>query len=185
MPELEKDIDDLLDIESDEDRNIDEGQLAGDFGPAPEGQYHVEVDDVEVKENSKGTGYLLKVELKNLVPEKFGDTKFFYQMNIRHTNKEVEQIGQKEFDRLCVACGRSMRPTSFADLIGDECFVTIRHREYEWEGEMKISEDVKKVSKVDGSPEGPFDDQPDHSDGDVNSADDEFGDDFDDDDLPF
>ena len=182
MSDLDKDVADIIGLNPGEE--IDADELGGDYGPLPEGEYHVEIVECKLKENNQGTGDLLKYQFKVLMPSKYENSRVFYQMNINHSNKDTQEIARKDYKRLVLAVGGKTIPDSFADLIGCECFVIVRHRTYIYDGEERIDTDVKKVSPVDGNPQGVFETEDSDTSTDTSDGSDSFDDD-DISDIPF
>ena len=70
----------------------------------PEDTYLVHVIKSELKDNSKGTGKYLNFTLQVIDGPHAGFT-LFDIMNIVHTNKVAEDIGNRQLAQLIAACG--------------------------------------------------------------------------------
>jgi len=157
------DLTDIPGLADEAGQDIDEDDIdTPDYGPKPEGEYHCKVDDWNVKPTSAGDGKRLNIEWEILSPSKFEGGKLFNGYNIENPSDEAEEIAMNQLKKLALDGGLNKFPSSFDELIGLEHFIIMRHREYEWEGETRIDEDVKYTKPVDGQPEGAFDEQPDH-----------------------
>jgi hypothetical protein len=70
----------------------------------PEGNYLAHVIKSELKDNSKGTGKYLAFTVQVIDGDHKGFT-LFDIMNIVHTNKVAEDIGNRQLAQLISACG--------------------------------------------------------------------------------
>jgi hypothetical protein len=83
---------------------------AGDVAPSsgsgaiPKGDYTVVVEQSEVKENSKGTGYYLALTYQVVDGEHKG-WKLWQYINHINASEKAQQIGRAELSALCRACG--------------------------------------------------------------------------------
>jgi hypothetical protein len=115
---------------------------AQSFDLLPAGTYTVEIVDVEVKENSKKTGLVMKLQASVIDPEKHANRRLFKAINIQHTNAEAERIGRGELAALCNATGiRATGDTDTDEFIGEVVKVKVAIRpakdQYEAQNEIK------------------------------------------------
>jgi hypothetical protein len=76
-----------------------------DYSELPNGDYELEIEASEVKEGANGTG--LKTTMTVLRPDEYQGRKVFNFYNLEHKNAQAQEIGQKQFARLCRAIGVS------------------------------------------------------------------------------
>lgn len=163
--DIDKDLDDL-------DLGLDEVEVQTDFDPIPEGEYELKVERVSLKENSRGTGYLLKFMFAIEAPDQVGRTVWSDNMNIIHQNDQAEEIGKQQYKRFLLATGRDAEPDSFEGHIGDRVIGTVRHEEYRSNGEQRTAEKVKRFEPTKGNtPQGAFE-EPEEEDSSDSSFDD-------------
>ena len=88
-------------------RTFDSDQFEdmGDFSPVPAGDYLCKVVDSEFKDNSKGTGKLIKFEF-DIMQGEYKGKKFWTNLNIVNQNNTAVEIAQKELATICRACGK-------------------------------------------------------------------------------
>lgn len=70
------------------------------FDPVPAGQYLVMIVDSAISENSKKSGDLLKLTFEVMQPEEYKGRKIFQNINVRHQNKQAEEIGQRQLSAI-------------------------------------------------------------------------------------
>ncbi len=71
----------------------------------PLGVYRFEMTASDIQPNSKGTGTVLKTTLSVIEPAEYEGRKFFANYNIQNNNPKAEEIGQRDFAKLCRATG--------------------------------------------------------------------------------
>lgn len=71
----------------------------------PLGIYRFEMTASDVQPASSGTGTVLKTTLSVIEPAEFEGRKFFVNFNIQNANPKAEEIGQRDFAKLCRAIG--------------------------------------------------------------------------------
>lgn len=72
--------------------------------PLPEGDYVVEVENMEIKDTKRGDGKYVKVHL-NVIGPKHTGRKLWVNFNIVNPNPKAVEIGQRELYKFSVACG--------------------------------------------------------------------------------
>lgn len=116
------------------------------FAPIPKGVYKLTCVNVELGPNKSGTGDLLKVEFS---VDGQGERKIFSNFNVKHSNKQAQDIGRGQLKDLCEKGGRPTlnQPT---DLIGLQVAGEVVHKEYNGETYANI----KKYFALDKLKEG-------------------------------
>ena len=89
--------------------NSNEHEKMADFEPIPENLYMLEIVKSELKENSKKTGKILKLQMKVIDENgKYAGRLIFVDLNMVNPNIECVQIAQRELASICAACGLEM-----------------------------------------------------------------------------
>ncbi len=84
--------------------NPDEHEASKEFEPLPAAWYPVEIEKAEVKETSKGTGTMLKIQF-SVIGEAYNNRKLFSQLNIQNPSTVAQEIGRRQLADIARACG--------------------------------------------------------------------------------
>jgi len=110
------------------------------FAPLPEGEYLVVSDFAEVKDNSAGTGEIMKVTYRVLLPLEYEGRKVFDNMSIRHTNQMAVEIALSKIKSFLKAAGaKSLKLETVGDYCGYKAIAVIKHREFNGNKQASIS----------------------------------------------
>lgn len=115
---------------------------SGGYDPLPKGDYEMIIVDIEQKENSKGTGELIAVELQ--IPddaEEYAGRKVFLNYTVKHENQKAVNIGKARVKALILAT-KNHAPATLDELIGETVKVTLKVKPAQ--GDYEASNDVKK-----------------------------------------
>lgn len=100
-------------------RSVDTSDKYADL---PRAWYRCIIDEVEEKENSKGTGRMLVITFQ-ILNGPFEGRKIWHNINYEHNNSEAQEIGQRQLGQLMEACEIGVLKTAngsdFADKVLD------------------------------------------------------------------
>jgi len=130
------------------------------FEPIPEGEYALEVQDTELKENSSETGYLLKVQFQITGPG-YGGRTVFSQYNVVHDNPTAQEIGRRELKKLAKSVGVGPKVLDDHTLLrGNALHAWIKIDTWEGnDGEERKDNKVSNPRAPKGDPDGPKNDE--------------------------
>ena len=115
----------------------------GSYEDLPNGDYALEIEASEVKDNSKGNGTLLKITAVVLEPEQYAGRKYFDNFNLQHANPTAQEIGRRQFAQLCRAIGEGSVDDS-EELHFKRYVVKIGMGKPSRDGQYPASNEVKK-----------------------------------------
>ena len=102
----------------------------GQFEPIPKGTYLVQYDSFEDKQNSKGTGRMVKVEL-TVIGGPFDGRKLFDNFNYSNPNPDAVRIAMQQMKQFVLAASggergqKNLNLDDFAALVGAEVSVNV------------------------------------------------------------
>lgn len=82
----------------------DHSQPEEKVGIVPAGEYSVIVAESDYKENSKGSGMILKLTWE-VIDGPFKGRKIFENLSLEHSNPQAQIIAQKALNSICIALG--------------------------------------------------------------------------------
>lgn len=95
-----------------------------DRKPLPDGEYMVDIQNSDYRDNQTGTGSYVMVEFQVIDGEHAG-RKLWANYNIIHTNEQAQEIGQQQFAKLCLATLGKPSCSDTDDLIGRQLIVGV------------------------------------------------------------
>lgn len=88
------------------DFNTEENEAVSfDYSPVPPGRYTAEIVETEVRENKKGTGNYLYLQI-SILDKEYRGKKVFTNLTLNHDNEKAQKIGRGQLSSLCQACGK-------------------------------------------------------------------------------
>ena len=84
------------------------------FDPIPAGEYHVIIEDTEMKTTAAGTGEYLQITL-SVLDGQYAGRKLWDRLNLSNPNKTAEEIAQRTLSAICHATG-VLKPRDSAEL---------------------------------------------------------------------
>lgn len=138
-------------------KDVDWSEVEDDagFDPIPPGEYRAEVHKAELKENKKGTGYLLKFDYLILGPS-YAGRHVFQHMNIKNQSAKAQSIGRRQYKSLSMAAGHDTPPDDQDVLLGESIQIKVKNKKETYQGEERVKEVVSSHSPDTGEPKGEF-----------------------------
>lgn len=131
---------------------------AQDFEVLPAGEYVVQVDKAEAKQNSNQTGYYLGLELTVLDPEQYSGRKLWHNINYNHTSEIAQRIGQQQLSALGIALGIGVIESS-EQLLGQYAIAVVKAKKRkntgELENEIRTYKPVQQNGRSQQAPQQP------------------------------
>lgn len=119
-----------------------------DYTPIPEGEYHLKIDDCELKESRNGGNYI-KLSYSVIGPTHQG-RKVFGMITVNNANQKAEEIGAQQLASLARAIG--LKKVSDTDqLIGGDFLGRVGIRPASEDGKYDAQNEVKKFRALDNS----------------------------------
>lgn len=86
--------------------NSNDHEPMKDFEPIPANLYLLEIIKSELKQNSKKTGKILKLQMKVIDENgKYNGRLVFTDLNLVNPSRECVEIAERELTSICMACG--------------------------------------------------------------------------------
>lgn len=95
-----------------------------DRKPLPDGEYMVDIQNSDYRDNATGTGSYVMVEFQ-VIDGEHASRKLWANYNIIHTNEQAQEIGQQQFAKLCLATLGKPSCADTDDLIGRQIIVGV------------------------------------------------------------
>ena len=100
-------------------------EAAGDgFEVLPQGEYTVVITNDEVKDNKKGNGKLIVLDMK-VVEGQYTGSNLKDHINLTNPNQDAAKIGQGVLKKVCELCGVAYPPADTTALYGKKMNVKV------------------------------------------------------------